>query len=175
MSRTFSTNCGSLENLKFSTRCGCNPNARQIRTMAVCVRPVFCAMSRVLQCVLLSGIDSNVLVTTSSTWASVTDLGVPGRGSSNRPSSLFTRNRSRHLQTVAPVMWSFFATTPLLNPSSQPSTIRARIANAWADFGRRANIVSFSFSSWITSSGFVGRPMAISNYVHISLRYSTLF
>src|SRR6476646_6160380 len=26
-SRTFSTNCGSLENLKFSTRCGCNPKA----------------------------------------------------------------------------------------------------------------------------------------------------
>jgi hypothetical protein len=35
--------------------------------------------------------------------------------------------------------------------------------------------VSFSFSSWVTSSGFVGRPMAISNYVHISLRYSTFF
>ena len=34
ISRTFSTNCGSLENLKFSTRWGCNPKAGQIRTMA---------------------------------------------------------------------------------------------------------------------------------------------
>src|SRR3954453_23282877 len=60
MSRTFSTNCGSLENLKFSTRCGCNPKARQIRTMAVCDSPVLCAINRVLQCVLLAGIYSNV-------------------------------------------------------------------------------------------------------------------
>src|SRR3954468_17768554 len=67
MSRTFSTNCGSLENLKFSTRCGCNPNARQIRTMAVCDNPGFSAINRLLQCVLLSGIDSSVRVMTCST------------------------------------------------------------------------------------------------------------
>src|SRR6266849_10637494 len=77
MSRTFSTNCGSLENLKFSTRCGCNPKARQIRTMAVCESPVFSAISRVLQCVLLTGMDSSVWVTTSSTCASVIDRGAP--------------------------------------------------------------------------------------------------
>ena len=70
MSRTFSTNCGSLENLKFSTRCGCNPKACQIRTMAFCDKPVSSAIRRVLQCVLLAGIDSSVLVTTSSICAS---------------------------------------------------------------------------------------------------------
>src|SRR5215469_8779750 len=75
MSRTFSTNCGSLENLKFSTRCGCSPKARQIRTMAVCERPVFCAIIRVLQWVLWAGIDSSVLVITSSTCESVMDRG----------------------------------------------------------------------------------------------------
>src|SRR6516162_4149389 len=58
----FSTNCGSLENLKFSTRCGCNPNACQIRTIAFCDSPVSAAMSRVLQWVLLLGISSSVLV-----------------------------------------------------------------------------------------------------------------
>src|SRR5438270_41663 len=138
MSRTFSTNCGSLENLKFSTRCGCNPKACQIRTMAVCDSPVFPAISRLLQWVLLSGIDSSVWVMTSSTCASVMDRGAPGRGSSNSPSSRPTRKRSRHLQTVAPVTCNFFATTPLLHPSSHPSTILARIASAWADFGRRS-------------------------------------
>src|SRR5436305_38582 len=171
MSRTFSTNCGSLENLKFSTRCGCNPKACQIRTMAVCDSPVFPAISRLLQWVLLSGIDSSVWVMTSSTCASVMDRGAPGRGSSNSPSSRPTRKRSRHLQTVAPVTCNFFATTPLLHPSSHPSTILARIASAWADFGRRASIASFSFSSGVTFSGLVGRPMATFEYAAISVLF----
>jgi hypothetical protein len=33
MSRTFSTNSGSLESLKVSLRCGCRPKARQMRWM----------------------------------------------------------------------------------------------------------------------------------------------
>ena len=106
MSRTFSTNCGSVENLKFSTRSACNPKAWQIRTMAFCDRPVSAAMSRVLQCVPLAGIDSSVLVTTSSICRSVIFLRAPTRGSSKRPSRPSLRNRSRHLPTVAPVMCS---------------------------------------------------------------------
>src|SRR3954469_12262516 len=31
MSRTFSTNCGSVESLNVSVRCGCSENARQMR------------------------------------------------------------------------------------------------------------------------------------------------
>jgi len=31
MSRTFSINCGSVDSLKVSLRCGCRPNARQMR------------------------------------------------------------------------------------------------------------------------------------------------
>jgi len=72
-----STNCGSLENLKFSTRCGCSPKACQIRTIAVCESPAFLAINRLLQCVLWSGIDSSVLVITSSTRASVIERGAP--------------------------------------------------------------------------------------------------
>jgi hypothetical protein len=75
-----------------------------MRTMAVCDRPVFSAISRLLQCVLFSGIDSRVLVTTSSTCRSVMDRGAPGRGSSNRPSSRRMRKRPRHLHTVALLM-----------------------------------------------------------------------
>jgi hypothetical protein len=66
--------------------------------------PVFSAISRLLQCVLFSGIDSRVLVTTSSTCPSVMDRGAPGHGSLNSPSSRRTRKRSRHLPTVALLM-----------------------------------------------------------------------
>lgn len=51
----------------------------------------------------------------------------------------------------------------ILMHSLQPSTIRARMAAACKDFGRRANIVSFSFSSVVTCSGLVERPNAISH------------
>src|SRR5436309_1234738 len=67
-----------------------------------------------------------------------------------------TRKRSRHLQRVAPLTCNFFATAPLLHPSSQPSTMRARIASACPDLGRRASSVSFSFSSAVSFSAFVG-------------------
>ena len=39
MSRTFSTNSGSLESFQCSTRCGCSPNARQIRETVDCETP----------------------------------------------------------------------------------------------------------------------------------------
>jgi hypothetical protein len=52
----------------------------------------------------------------------------------SKPDSL---NRSRHFPNVAPVMCSVCATSELLIPSPQLSTIRARSAVACADFGRR--------------------------------------
>ena len=58
--------------------------------------------------------DSSVFVITSSTLASLIDRGAPRRGSSSKPSRRSTRNRSRHLQTVAPVIRKRFATSPLL-------------------------------------------------------------
>ena len=86
----------------------------------------------------------------------------PGRGSSSNPSSRSTRNRSRHLQTVAPVTCTLLAAALLLNPSPHAKTMRARMAMACADLGRRASIASFSFSSGVKLSGLVGRPMIIS-------------
>ena len=169
MSPTFSTNCGSLENLKFSTRCGCNPKARQMRTMAVCDRPVCLAIRRVLQCVALAGIDSKVFVITRSTWRSVMVRGAPTRGSSNSPSSRNCRNRSRHLPTVGLVIRNFAATAELLRPSAQARTIRARSAIACDDLGRSAIIRNFSCSSSLISNGFFGRPLRIAEYAPIPL------
>ena len=42
--------------------------------------------------------------------------------------------------------------------------MRLRMASACEVFGRRANIASFSFSSVVTLSGLVGRPVAIPKY-----------
>ncbi len=70
MSRTLATNCGSLESLNVSARCGCSPNAFQIRCTAVWLRPTSAAIDRVDQCVAFVGADSSVLVITSSTFAS---------------------------------------------------------------------------------------------------------
>ena len=115
-----------------------------------------------LQCVLLTGIDSSVLVITSSTCASLIDRGAPGRGSSSNPSSRFTRKRSRHLQTVAPVMCNFLAAVAV---AQSLGTRRARSEPAWRSLaptsGDAPSIANFSFSSAVTLSGFVGRPMAI--------------
>src|SRR5207253_9037071 len=85
MSRTFSTKNGSVDNLKVSTRCGCNENARQMREMADCDIRVAWAMVRVDQCVPCGGVDSNVRVIRASTCASVILRGAPGRGSSASP------------------------------------------------------------------------------------------
>ena len=83
-------------------------------------------MSRVLQWVLAVGIDSKVLVITASTCLSVIDRGSTRRGSSSKPSKRFTRKRSRHLQTVAPVICSFLVTAP------SPTTLIAAEHNASA-------------------------------------------
>ena len=66
MSRTFSTNRGSVESLNVSVRCGCSEKARQIRCTVDTDTPDTFAVPRVLQCVF--GFDSSVLV--SRRWPS---------------------------------------------------------------------------------------------------------
>ena len=65
----------------------------------------------------------------------------------------------RHLPTVGRVTFNFCATLSLLPPAAQLKTMRARIAGACDDFGRRANNSSFCRSSAVISSGLVGRPV----------------
>ena len=86
MSRTFSTNSGSVEppdlirGLKVSLRCGCSEKARQMRCTVETDRPDALAIERVLQCVAAAGIVSKVVVTTSVIFSSPILRGAPGRG-----------------------------------------------------------------------------------------------
>ena len=82
----FSTNCGSVESLNPSWRCGFSSNARQIRPIVDLDRPLRSAIFARDQCVAFFGIDSSVATTTSSTCSVVIVGGRPGRGSStDRP------------------------------------------------------------------------------------------
>ena len=78
-SRTLSMNCGSVDSLKVSTRCGLSPNARQIRLIADCDIPVARANDRVDQCVASVGVVSSVMTSTCSTGSSVIVRATPGR------------------------------------------------------------------------------------------------
>ena len=60
MSCTLSTNSGSVDSLNVSDRCGCRPNADQIRRMVVCDSPVSAAMERIDQCVASFGVVFSV-------------------------------------------------------------------------------------------------------------------
>ena len=63
--------------------------------------------------------------------------------------SRLIRKRSRHLQTVAPVMPNFLGTAPLLNPSAHPSTMQ------WPESASRTalRISRFSASYIATEAG----------------------
>ena len=152
MSRTFSTNKGSLESFQCSTRCGCSPNARQIRETVDCDSPVRLAICRVDQCVPPSGgADSSARTTTSSTWSSLTVRGRPGRGSSTNPSNRSAANRARHFVTVGRLTPNRCAISTLLSPRAQANTIRARCANPAAVCRRRAQRSSCSRSLSLSS------------------------
>ena len=85
ISRTFSTNSGSRDSLKVSTRCGCNPNARQMRLTALWLIPHRRAIKRVLQCVASRASISRVRRSTRSTCG-IADLPRrPGAGLIEQP------------------------------------------------------------------------------------------
>ena len=136
-SYTFSTNCGSLEILNPSWRCGLSSNDLQIRPMVDLDRPERSAIFDRDQCVAFFGIDSSVATTTSWTCSAVIVGGRPGRGSSTRPSRRSCRNLARHVPTVFVEHPTRSATVLLSRPSPQPSTIRDRNASACADFALR--------------------------------------
>jgi hypothetical protein len=129
----------SLLSFHVSCRCGCRPNARQIREIAVWVNPTSAAIDRVDQCVASFGEVSSVLVITRSTSSSLIVRGRPGRGSSSRPSSRYSTNRFRHFRTVPRLSPSRAATSMFVPPFAASSTIRDRLASACALVGRRAH------------------------------------
>jgi hypothetical protein len=67
MSRTLSTNKGSLDSLNVSERCGCSPKAAHIRRIVVCEKPVAVAIERIDQCVASSGVERSVRSITAAT------------------------------------------------------------------------------------------------------------
>jgi hypothetical protein len=95
---------------------------------------------------------------TSSTWSAVIVGGLPGRGSSDSPSSRLSMNRRRHLPTVGRVTPRSSATWVLVRPSVQASTIRERNARACEVLRRRGQQASWSRSSSVSVSGVFGRP-----------------
>jgi hypothetical protein len=137
MSRTLSMNCGSLDSFQVCWRCGCSPNARQIRSTADWVSPTSLAIERVDQCVASRGVVSSVLTITSSTLSSVIVRGRPGRGSSTSPSRRCTTNRLRHLRAELTSIPNRAAISVLFRPSAALSTIRERVASACALVWRR--------------------------------------
>ena len=147
MSRTLSTNSGSLDSLKVSERCGCNPKAPQMRCTVVAEMPVARAIERRLQWVASSGIVSSVRVTTSAILSSPILRGAPGRGSSSSPARRLAAKRRRHVPTVSRETPSFSATARLLSPSAAKSTIRARRAAPCDDLRRRTRCSSSTRSA----------------------------
>ena len=97
MSRTLSTNSGSLESLKVSERCGCTLKAAHIRRTVVCDSPLSRAIERSDQWVASAGVVSSVRSMTAATFTSVSVRGRPGRGSSDSPSMRSFRKRRRHI------------------------------------------------------------------------------
>ena len=162
-SRTFATKSGSVESLKVSTRCGCRPNARQIRCTVALDRPLALAMPRELQCVPSAGRLSNVRVITSSIRSSPILRGAPARGSSRNPSSRCRAKRCRHLRTVSGCTSSRSPTRRGLPVSAQASTIRARSASPCAVRRRAASAPNSTRSASLSASAFSrGLPIPLS-------------
>ena len=137
MSRTLSMNSGSLDSLKVSERCGCNPKALQMRCTVVAEMPLARAIERRLQWVASSGTVSSVRVTTSAILSSPILRGAPGRGASSSPAIPLSAKRRRQVPTVSRDTPSFSAIAELLSPSAASSTIRARRAAPRDDLRRR--------------------------------------
>jgi len=155
-------NSGSRESLKLSLRCGAKAKARHTRWTLLRLRPQAAANERLLQCVAFFGVDSRVMVSTRSTSASLSRRGVPGRGSSNKPSSPLFTKRVRHLPIVCLVTRKRSDTVVLLSPAAHARMMRARCASAWLVFGLRVHCFSVSRSSSLKLNGGIGRPVRIS-------------
>src|SRR4051794_27501245 len=152
-------NCGSVDSLNVSARCGLRPKSCQIRPIVDFDSPDFSAIDVRDQWVALRGVCSRVATTTSSTLSTAIDGGRPGRCSSISPSRRSARKRRRHLPTVD--RWTFrdVATSVFEAPSAHARMILARIARTCADFARRDHRVNVVRSSSVKTSGAVGRPV----------------
>src|SRR3954449_4291908 len=123
-----------------------------MRLIALWLIPVAAAIERVDQWVALPGCCSSVFTITRSTASSLIERGLPGRGSSCKPSRPRRANRPRHLPTVESLQPNSAAISVLDLPSAAANTIRQRNANACELVGRRAHRSSTSRSSPLTTT-----------------------
>jgi hypothetical protein len=154
-------NSGSLESLKYSTRCGFRPNADQIRPTQVSGEtPAALAIERVDQRVASLSLASKVLTTICLTLSSLILRGAPGRGSSKGPSRRSAMKRRRHLPTFALLKPRRVATDSFEGWSlaAHDSTILVRSANACAALRGLLKRSGAIRSSSLSSSGAFGLP-----------------
>ncbi len=126
---------GSLESLKVPARCGASEKARRMRLMLDGLSPRVLAISRVDQCMAVSGWLSSVRAKTNSTCLSLSLREVPGRGSSSRPPHPAARKRRRHLPTACAVVESRYSMKRFLRLSAANRTMRTawpKPARSWA-------------------------------------------
>ena len=158
MSRTLSANCGSPESLNVSDRCGCRPNAFQIRCTDAGESPTSRAIERIDQWVASTGDASSVRRTTSATRASSMLRGRPERGASDNPSTRSFRKRRRHLPTVCSCTPTSAATALFVRPSAQRRTMRQRSDNPRPTRRPRTRRSSHDRSSSLNTTVATGRP-----------------
>jgi hypothetical protein len=127
MSRSLSTNCGSVESLNSFTRCGCSPCARQIRWTELALISTTFAISAEVQWVTSAGGSLWVSVTTRSVTLDPSGRMREGRVlSRRRPSypSCMKRSCQRQTQVFDFPVRRMISLVP--TPSALNSTISAR-------------------------------------------------
>ncbi len=122
-----------------------------------CDRPASAAIVLVDQCVSCPRpLSVRVRVTSTSTCSSVIFRGAPGRGTSARPSSRRSMNRTRHLRTDSrdtPVLAATTVSGTVPDFSAQASTTRARSASDCDAVRLRTSASSDSRSTSESSRG----------------------
>src|SRR5680860_825420 len=152
---SFSSNFGSLDNLKVLTRCGFKPRADQIRCTVAGLTPCAFAIARQLQCVWPGGVVSCVARTISAILSSEID-GLRPRPVATSPN--LTRpcsaNRSRQACTVDGATPTCTAIAVFARPCPASNSARARCTcrcGAVRDLLRLSRI-----SRWLSVNGIGG-------------------
>ena len=123
---------------------------------------VWRAICRILQCVPSLGFVSSVLRTNCATRSSLIGRGRPGRNSSCNPDTSCSRNRRRHLPTVALVSSSWRAICWFVLPEALSKIILARLTSPAGSDREFARPSSCSRCCGLKTNTAFGRPIAIS-------------
>ena len=155
MSRTFSINRGSFDNLRVSVRCGRQKPKPAIWAHCTLTLSIFLGHRTAITCTSIPVEAAlSVPAITRSTSASRIVRGAPGARFIHRsPQTTSDTCRPRHFPTVSGAMRKEAATAELDLPAAQARTIPARRAKAWAVLRRLIQLSKVSRSSNFRSSG----------------------